>query len=868
MNAGNTFPSSGQTRGRRCRLIHFAGVWLCSWLLAGAVQGADPDPAKARRLLLTGDYRDAITAAEQALKDDEHEEWTLIRLEALLATGRYPEALTITTNALARDTRSIRLRWAAREVFRRNGRPNEGDKLLRDIRVMVQNRPWAYQDAPSLVVFGRTALLAGADPKDILDKVYATAKKVDADQRDVYLAGGDLALGKHDYALAAKHFEEGLRKLPEDPDLHFGRARAYATGDREVMVESLEAALKQNPRHVPSLLLLADNQIDGEDYDGALERLEEVTKVNPWQPEAHAYRAVIAHLRNQPAAEAAAREAALKFWDTNPEVPHLIGRKLSEKYRFAEGAALQREALRFEREYLPAMAQLASDLLRLGEEGEGWELAQRVHDLDAYDVSAFNLVTLHDTMTKFATLTNEHFVLRMSSHEAEVYGPRALRLLENARRTLSAKYGFTQTQPVIVEIFPQQKDFGVRTFGMPDNPGYLGVCFGHVITANSPAANKGSTVNWEAVLWHEFCHVVTLQLTKNRMPRWLSEGISTYEERQANPAWGEQLTPKYREMILEGELTPVSRLSAAFLMPKSPLHLQFAYYESSLVVEFLIGRFGVDPLKAVLRDLGDGVFINEALEKHTIAMDTLEKDFAAFAKQKAEALAPELEWKKPDLTLLASADEGELAEWAEKNPANYYALTQRTAKLLEEKRWADAKAPLTTLIERYASQTGNDSAYARLARVHRELGETDAERAVLDRFAKVDAEATDAYLRLMELESSATNWPGVLLNAERFLAVNPLVAPPYRFLSEATARAGDKPAAIEASQTLLLLDPPNPSEVHFRLAQLLDGSDQPAARRHLLQSLEDAPRNRAALQLLLKLKSTNAPPRRIRLELQ
>lgn len=52
-----------------------------------------------------------------------------------------------------------------------------------------------------------------------------------------------------------------------------------------------------------------------------------------------------------------------------------------------------------------------------------------------------------------------------------------------------------------MEIFDSQKGL-VRTFGMPDDPGYLGVCFGRVVTANSPAANKASPVNWEAVLWH------------------------------------------------------------------------------------------------------------------------------------------------------------------------------------------------------------------------------------------------------------------------------------------------------------------------------------------------------------------------------
>src|SRR5213075_1287640 len=153
---------------------------------------------------------------------------------------------------------------------------------------------------------------------------------------------------------------------------------------------------------------------------------------------------------------------------------------------------------------------------------------------DDYDVEAFNLVTLHDTMAKYATLKSDDIVLRMSATEAPIYGQRVLALLRKAKTTLTEKYGVELAKPTYVEVFADQKDFAVRTFGLPDVPGFLGVCFGRVVTANSPATSASPT-NWESVLWHEFCHVVTLQLTKNKMPRWLSEGISVYEERQANP---------------------------------------------------------------------------------------------------------------------------------------------------------------------------------------------------------------------------------------------------------------------------------------------------------------------------------------------
>ena len=72
------------------------------------------------------------------------------------------------------------------------------------------------------------------------------------------------------------------------------------------------------------------------------------------------------------------------------------------------------------------------------------------------------------------------------------------------------------------------------------------------------------------------------------------------QEHQADPAWGMALTPAYRQMILKGDLVPVGQLSAAFLAPKTPQHLQFAYLQSSLVVDFLVGRFGREALRGLL----------------------------------------------------------------------------------------------------------------------------------------------------------------------------------------------------------------------------------------------------------------------------
>lgn len=854
------------------------GIWWCLLLgcaLAPSTSlGADPEDAQ--ELLLAGQYRQAATMAQKALEDyGSKEEWQLLLTRAQMAQGKYPEARRTITNALAHNSWSIRLRWQAREVFLANGQKHKAEEMLEAVVDTVSAQPRAYREARDMLVFGQAALLKGADPKRVLDTVFEGARKADPKLREVYLAAGALALEKHDYALAAKQYENGLKQLPDDPDLHYGIARSYAPSDPELTQRAIETTLSRNSNHVGAMLLLVDHCIDAEDYAEADKWLERAHGVNPWHPDAWAYRAVLAHLRHEPEQEKSAREAGLKHWPENPRVDHLIGRKLSQNYRFAEGAAQQRQALQFDPNYLPAKAQLAQDLLRLGEEQEGWELADRVQQEDAYDVEAYNLTTLHQTILRFATLTNEHFVVRMSSHEADIYGRRVLELLSEARRTLCERYGIELKSPTLVEIFPEQKDFAVRTFGVPGNPGYLGVCFGTVITANSPAARVGDAVNWEAVLWHEFAHVVTLQMTRNKMPRWLSEGISVYEELQANPAWGQKMEPRYREMILSGELTPVSKLSGAFLSPDTGLDLQFAYYQSSLVVEHLIQRYGLPRLKEILKSLGEGVEINTAIARHTAPMETVEKEFAAFARQRALNLAPGLDFERPGSTasgedsgetgsiekkqkinlaeLLGQSSQEQWESWAQSRPTNFYVMGRKAAELIAKRQWAEAKMVLAKLVELYPDFTGEDSAYRYLAQAHRELGEQDDEWRVLQRFAERDDTAVDAFQRLIQLGAERKEWKTVALNAQRYLAVNPLVAEPYRFLATAAENLDHLELAIGARMALVRLDPEDPAKAHFDLARLLYRAGKPEARKHVLQALEEAPRYKAALQLLLEM---------------
>src|ERR1041385_4965233 len=219
----------------------FAAV--CLLICGRPVFAADIE--QARKLFISGDYSGCIRLCEQAVRDRERdEEWPLLLTKSLLATGRYPEARSALTNALTRNRSSIRLLLLGCEVSTANGDTGQARAWLEEINDRGGSSRMQYRDAPTLGAVGRAALRLGAEPKLVLENFFDQAKKADPNLRDAYLASGELALDKEDYALAAKIFGAALKKFPDDPDLHFGLARAYAPSARPLMLKSLEAALR------------------------------------------------------------------------------------------------------------------------------------------------------------------------------------------------------------------------------------------------------------------------------------------------------------------------------------------------------------------------------------------------------------------------------------------------------------------------------------------------------------------------------------------------------------------------------------------------------------------------------------------------
>jgi tetratricopeptide (TPR) repeat protein len=849
-------PSSPRTCVKPLIIGLLMAVSLC---LLAVPSSAGDVLSDARERMRRGDYAGCVAVVDES-KDVWNRDAQLLRLRALMITGPAIEAAKAADQQARRWFRNVEALMLMHDTLEQIGQGEAAASIVAHIQELSQrSTPQSWSPADR-VAMGRAMVLVGEEPKRVLDLFYKSATTQDPTFLPGYLAAGELALSKNDYALAAQFYNAAAKRDADDPDVRLGLARCTQPDDRVAMLQHLEAALRTNPNHVGSLLLKAEHEIDTEGYEQAAATLDRVAAINAELPELWCFRAVLAHLAGDEKAQAAARAKALEPWPGNPAVDHLIGRKLSDKYRFAEGAEHQRRALALAPKKLPATIQLAQDLLRLGQEknNEGWDLVEHVAKTDGYNVVAHNLATLRRHLNELQTIENERFVVRMDPREAQVYGAEVMALLDESARVLCGKYGLQLDGKITVEIYPEQQDFAIRTFGVPGGAGYLGVCFGKVITMNSPAGLSAGAANWRSVLWHEFCHTVTLHMTRNRMPRWLSEGISVHEELQRDPSWGQRMTPEYRRMVLKGELSPLGKMSGAFLNPPSSRHLLFAYYQSALAVEFLTARYGQDRLRAILTDLGKGSPINTAITAHTAPLTEVEAQFKEFVHARALAgVASPAVFAVPDP--LEVTDPATVVVWAEAHPESYWAQRRLGDRAAAANDWAGARTHYERALALDSEFVGEDSVYVPLAEVCKRLGDAKAERATWTQLAARSPTATTAFAALMALAEQEENWAEAGRLADQMLAVNPMLVAPRRTQARAGEAAGRTTDAITAYTKLLALAPVDAANVRFRLGSLLAESDPPRAKRLVLDALAEAPRFRDAHALLLRLTAEKTP---------
>lgn len=815
------------------RYLAFLQVLLVFWTLTPLTGDEVQD------LYRTGKYEESLKLIEA------NGGRTLEKIKILKTLGRYEDALKEWMEAGIRSS-DITALYEGIELFRMNGREKDAQHLISRLNFFINNG--YFSDPDELVTRGRTALMRGADASVILKEFYDEAIRREPTYREAYMAAAELAFSKDDTATAATILQRANRQFAKDPDILLGLSKAFADSEASFSDEALKSVLEVNPRHLPTLKHLLHKSLLSDDILKSEELIKKIVAINKNEPEILAYQACFSLLKNDEKSAKELRDKALAKFENNPQVDHRIGHYLAYKGRFKDSNKYLENSLKIDVTFQPALVDLALNLLRLGDTDKGFKLAAEIAEKDPYNLTAFNLLQLYEVFRKMVVVENKHFKVRLNEHDAELYGDHVLEYLMEARKYFNNKYGYQSKEQVFVDFYNDAEDFAIRNFSYPLEFGALGICFGQVITMKTIEAQTNKVHNWRETLWHEYGHVVTLGMTGKNIPRWLTEGISVYEENLGPQGWGMKMTPIFLNRLKTKDLYPLEHLNSGF----HSQDIMFAYYQAGLQVDFLIRKKGFETFKKMLYQMAGDEKPLQIIENFYGKKEALDEEFTAFAAKHVQKSGIKADFAEIDINF----EDPQSVENLLKVSSNHYpALSAHAAHMLKAGEDQKAVSTLSKMIQLYPEFIEPGNAYEKLAEFYRSKKDTKSELKVLQDYIKVNANSEASYERLAEMSQSAGEWNKTLEYSKRLLGINPLSAFGYKNLAIANMKTGNESEAKKYfEKALKCKEKLYNSEIHYHLALLLKGKDNKMAKRHVLMSLEEAPRFRDAYKLLLELK--------------
>ncbi len=471
----------------------------------------------------------------------------------------------------------------------------------------------------------------------------------------------------------AELYREVLVLHPEHEGARRGMFELYRFNwrrSRTTPAEILDAIFAARPRSIDGLVARASAALDDGALLAARRDLATLEELAPNRRDVRVQAATLAWVENR-RDDARAILDELLAADPGDSAPEReLGRHLLELYRFAEAEPFLRSAVERDGRDWEAWRELGRAQANTGdEEGARESLAKAVavaegrHDAWRDNTSlvlrrmAENMVEVEHEELSFAWLPDAAAVL-------EAY---LVPFYAQAREELAARYGYTPG-PTKIEVFRRWGDFSVRSTGFEGFPA-LGVCFGPVVTAVSPLSELRGNFSWARTSYHEFTHVIHLGLSHNRCPRWVTEGLATWEESQRNPAWKRNLRREMIDARANGTIIPIRQLNGAFRGSR----VVFAYYQSSLLCALLIEEHGFAPMVRLLEAFDAGADLDQAFrDQFDVTPEEMDARLLEHVDREYASLAIEPRWSPENtfrlrfrLSRRPPEDPGERAAWIE-----------------------------------------------------------------------------------------------------------------------------------------------------------------------------------------------------------
>jgi tetratricopeptide (TPR) repeat protein len=833
-------------------LVAAIAVPLCAVLVIAQTQRraagppAAPPPATpydaAMRVFIEGRFDEVDSLAGKLNANDPNV--VALKARAMIARGKYADAEALLQPVAARaQTSEAALQLGLLQKML--GRPAATQTLTRVTDLISTTR--------SAVEIARAArALQALDRFKEANDAFRIAASSAPNNADIQTGWGDLFLEKYNNSEAIKSYQAAFEADPRWAPALLGAAHALENDDPPQAAAMIKRLLQINPSSVEAQIFLAGQAADVDHRREARAALKKALEINPSSIEAHSSLAALAFVEDNSSEFDAEVTKVQAIAPQNADVYRETGELLAHNYRFDEAVAMTRRALSLAPRDSQALGDLGAQLLRTGDESAARTALESSFSIDPYNVSTFNMLQMLDSLDKFETIRDGDLIIRLHKDEAPVLKEYVIALAHKALETMAKRYEYTPKGPILIEMFPKHDDFAVRTVGLPGMIGALGACFGRVVTLDSPRARQQpGDFLWEATLWHELGHVITLQMSNQRVPRWLTEGISEWEETQARKEWTRPGDAMYARVLNRGEDIKLKDFNESFQDPK---RISLAYYQGRLVVDYMVREFGQDSMNRLLRAYGRGLDTDAALKQVlNTDLDKMQAGFDRYLEREFGDLRRAL--VIPEGTELLKTPIDGLEKLVKENPKSYPIQQALAIALRKAGRTDDAIQAFERAVALAPTAAGNDSPHAQLAEIA--LEKKDRTRAIseLTALMNVDFENLSLAQHLAALlrEANITDPARTRPVYDRIVALDPFDKDARSALGRIALQRNDTEFAAREFRTVIALKPIDPAVAHTDLAEsYLKAGRRDDAKRQALAALEIAPTYARAQEILLQ----------------
>ncbi len=203
----------------------------------------------------------------------------------------------------------------------------------------------------------------------------------------------------------------------------------------------------------------------------------------------------------------------------------------------------------------------------------------------------------------FSQRESSHFNLHFEGKDtSETFRHDLLATLDSEYDDLVRDLGYSPHNNIAVTLYTQQAFFDVTrapSWSGAINDGKLRIPVSGVQSVTPELAR---------VLKHELTHSFVSQMSGNRCPTWLNEGIAQMEEGKSSVSNGRQLV----QLFISGNEIPFNMLEGSFMSFSSP-EATVAYAESLAAAEYIRDAYGMSEIARILEMLSQGSSTEAAL---------------------------------------------------------------------------------------------------------------------------------------------------------------------------------------------------------------------------------------------------------------